>query len=313
MVREITQTSQHPVSALLYHFSTTHIAVEDGIETAVLVSWEEQSGLGRMGTFTFRDETFHIAVGSLRMMQMQNIYVDIDMNAQVTDNTASLGTVYISINGCIAGRIQYEDKIVPEAKSLIRQLHSNGFRTYVMTGDTGASAKAIAKQVEIPIEHVHASLLPHEKAALIEQFEHRYGPVVMVGDNLNDAAALATSSFGVVVSQRTVGKQSNVGHAYVSSILSSLQAEADAFLLPSSRPGRRIASKGGDHRTDQASEISGLQRITYILGLTREMSKRIHRILWWSMVYNFVALTLSSGALGAIFPYSIAEWLTFSP
>lgn len=76
----------------------------------------------------------------------------------------------------------------------VRELHSLGLRTVMLTGDNPTTARAIADQAGI--DDARGSLLPEDKLAAVEDLRNRYGHVGMVGDGINDAPALARASIG---------------------------------------------------------------------------------------------------------------------
>jgi Cd2+/Zn2+-exporting ATPase len=93
----------------------------------------------------------------------------------------------------ICGLIAVADTIRPEARNIVRRLHTEGIAHLVMlTGDNQVTAQAIAR--EVGFDEVHAELLPEDKVAKIEDLVTRYGTVAMVGDGVNDAPALARAS-----------------------------------------------------------------------------------------------------------------------
>jgi Cd2+/Zn2+-exporting ATPase len=98
----------------------------------------------------------------------------------------------------LLGVIAVADTVRPEAASVIRRLHEIGVeRTLILTGDNERSAQAIAWQ--LGVSDVRADLLPAEKLTVIEDLKREYGGVVMVGDGVNDAPALARASIGVAM------------------------------------------------------------------------------------------------------------------
>ncbi|MFD1427108.1 Cd2+/Zn2+-exporting ATPase [Kroppenstedtia sanguinis] len=104
---------------------------------------------------------------------------------------------------CLAGEagpmglIAFKDTIRPEAKAAVEQLQKLGVTPVMLTGDRQQTAEAIAGQAGI--EQVRAGLLPEEKVKAIRELEKKYGPVVMVGDGVNDAPALAVASVGIAM------------------------------------------------------------------------------------------------------------------
>ncbi len=92
------------------------------------------------------------------------------------------------------------DAARPDAADAIAQLHALGVQTALLTGDTQATAAAVAQRTGVR-EH-YAELLPHEKAQCIDALRTQYGAVGMAGDGINDAPALACADVGVSFAER---------------------------------------------------------------------------------------------------------------
>jgi Cd2+/Zn2+-exporting ATPase len=96
------------------------------------------------------------------------------------------------------GAIAVADRLRPHAADAVRRMREAGItHVAVLTGDTRATGAAIARAVGA--DSVLAELLPEEKAAAVRDLRQRYGPVVMVGDGVNDAPALATADVGIAM------------------------------------------------------------------------------------------------------------------
>ncbi len=96
------------------------------------------------------------------------------------------------------GLLALRDNLRPEAKRAVRSLKALGIRKVVMlSGDNKRTASAIG--LEVGIDAVHAPLKPEEKVAFIRELSRRDGHVLMVGDGVNDAPALAAASVGVAM------------------------------------------------------------------------------------------------------------------
>jgi Cd2+/Zn2+-exporting ATPase len=96
------------------------------------------------------------------------------------------------------GVIAVADRLRPHAADAVRRMREAGItHVAVLTGDTRATGAAIARAVGA--DSVLAELLPEEKAAVVRDLRERYGPVVMVGDGVNDAPALATADVGIAM------------------------------------------------------------------------------------------------------------------
>jgi len=107
-------------------------------------------------------------------------------------------TVFWISDGTALGLIAVSDELRPNAKAVISELQSLGVEKIVMiTGDNERVARSIAH--EVGIEEVHANLLPDDKVDILHALKECYQHVVMVGDGVNDAPALATASVGVAM------------------------------------------------------------------------------------------------------------------
>jgi Cd2+/Zn2+-exporting ATPase len=96
------------------------------------------------------------------------------------------------------GVIAVADRLRPHAADAVRRMREAGVsHVAILTGDTRATGEAIARAVGA--DTVLAELLPEEKAAAVAELRQRYGPVMMVGDGVNDAPALATADVGIAM------------------------------------------------------------------------------------------------------------------
>lgn len=119
------------------------------------------------------------------------------------DGPAGLAA-YVAIDERPAGVVRFDDQLRPGVAGLMRQLRQLGVRhTVMLTGDNAANAAAIG--VQAGIAQVEAGLLPEDKVRHLVALKERYGPVVMVGDGINDAPALATATVGVAMGARGTG------------------------------------------------------------------------------------------------------------
>jgi len=106
--------------------------------------------------------------------------------------------VLVGNEGIIHGAIAIRDGIRPNAKETLQAMRIQGIRRIVMlTGDNAATASAIAQ--ETGVDEFFSDLKPEEKSIRIKQLEEKYGRVMMVGDGVNDAPALARATVGIAM------------------------------------------------------------------------------------------------------------------
>ena len=136
----------------------------------------------------------------------------------------------VAINGRAAGLLGVADAVRPEAAEAVRALRAAGLRRIVLlTGDRAAPAQAVAREVGIAPEDVHAGLLPEEKVAIVKRLRAEGHRVAMVGDGVNDAPALAAAD--VAVAMGVAGTDLALQAADVALMTDDLRQAADAIVL----------------------------------------------------------------------------------
>lgn len=215
-----------------------------------------------------------MAIGNQRFMD--SVGVDAEKSDMLTDVLlSSKNAVFIAINSKLTGFATYSDEVKDDAARTINALLSEGFRVGLITGDTCASAQKLANAIGISPELVWSDQKPIDKAHVLEKLSSKYGPVAMVGDNMNDIPAISSASFSICVSH-----DSEVSSAVA----------GDAQLFPAS------------------SLSADLMRIPLLFRLAKATLKKIRQNLVWAMCYNVIALLLSSG-----FTSLIHESLVLTP
>jgi Cu+-exporting ATPase len=109
--------------------------------------------------------------------------------------------IFIAINGQYAGLFAIADPIKETTAAAIRALQQDGLRVVMLTGDNRTSAEAIARQLNI--DEVEAEVLPEDKSLAIRRLQDQGRVVVMVGDGVNDAPALASADVGIAMGTGT--------------------------------------------------------------------------------------------------------------
>jgi len=105
--------------------------------------------------------------------------------------------------GRIAGMIALQDTVRPQAEAAVRKLQELGIKVAMLTGDRAATAAVIARKTGVDL--VYSDLLPEDKVRYIQAMRQTNGHVVMVGDGVNDAPALATATVGMGMGMKGSG------------------------------------------------------------------------------------------------------------
>ena len=115
--------------------------------------------------------------------------------------STSDGAVLVTRGGHLLGSIHVADLLRPEAKAAIRDLKSMGLKTILLTGDSRSVAQAVGQG--LGVDEISAELLPEQKLQRVQQLLAQGNRVVMVGDGVNDAPALAQATVGVAMGSGT--------------------------------------------------------------------------------------------------------------
>jgi Cu+-exporting ATPase len=142
-----------------------------------------------------------ILAGNRRFLREQGISfkkMDSDIE-RYTSQGKSL--VYVARNGLPLGVIAVADTLKDNAAGIVARLHAQGLKVVMLTGDTRATAEAIAAQAGI--DRVIAEVLPEDKDNEIRRLQEQGEIVAMVGDGINDAPALARADLGIAIGSGT--------------------------------------------------------------------------------------------------------------
>ncbi|MBP9751352.1 MAG: cadmium-translocating P-type ATPase [Candidatus Moranbacteria bacterium] len=182
--------SEHPIARAVLSYAT-----ERKVETKRVERFEIVQGRGVRGVV---DGVEYFA-GNAAFLSELGVSFDV---AQGEEETRKGRTpVVLAIRERILGIAFVADAIKPEAKKAVSELHALGIRVVMLTGDDGNTARFIAD--EVGIDEVVAGALPDGKLAKIRELQEKGDIVVMVGDGVNDAPALAAADIGVAMSTGT--------------------------------------------------------------------------------------------------------------
>lgn len=179
------ENSKHPIARAI-----KELAVDEGVDIKETTGFLSQTGKGLEATI---DGTGY-CIGNLRLFTENQISCPADAIEQLEIEGKT--TIMVASEDEVIGIISLMDQRREGAKETITSLKKNGMMVEMLTGDNATTAAAIAEQ--LGFNGYHANLLPDDKLNTIETLKE-HGKVVMVGDGINDAPALATADVGIAM------------------------------------------------------------------------------------------------------------------
>lgn len=141
---------------------------------------------------------YYVHVGNQRFMRQSEIAVDGSALDRAALDQRGYSSLYIAVDGKLAGLVPYSDEIRAESRSVIQRLHALGVKNSIMlTGDNALVARAVCENLGLT-EHF-ADMLPADKADVIQQLQRQGRRVAMVGDGINDSPALSFADVGIAM------------------------------------------------------------------------------------------------------------------
>ncbi len=244
----LASASTHPLSRAIMN-----AAKERQIDPPRAAHVDESSGKGLTGQVDGRD----VQVVSPTVARHQGLAFDDDGDEATTRSV-------VIADGKLIGAIDFTDAIRPQAGDLIASLHDQQIEAMLLTGDRRAVAQRIGKQAGLNPDMIRAELRPEDKVKAVREAAQGGHVVAMVGDGINDAAALAEAA-----------SQGGVGVAIGSGTNIAIEA-ADVVI-----PGESL-----DHLLD-------------LMHISRQSLRTIKQNLFMSFIYNSVAIPAAAfGVLG---------------
>lgn len=258
--------SEHPIGRSITLKAKEELSL--GLEEALpgqVGSFENKVGKGIVAQIELRIQgstgRHEARVGNAPFLEKSGIMVPDELKPESNESSlkvaAGLTMIYIAIDGKFTGVLGLSDTVKPTAAAAVTALHRMGISTSLVTGDTYATAVAIADVVNIPKSSIRASVSPGQKQEIIAELQAQGEIVAMVGDGINDSPALATA---------------NVGIGLVSGSDIAVEA-ADVVIMRS----------------------EDLLNIPAALCLCRTIFNRIKMNLLWASGYNIIGLPFAMG------------------
>ncbi|MEU4788936.1 heavy metal translocating P-type ATPase [Micromonospora tulbaghiae] len=209
--------SEHPIAR-----AVAEAAAEAGALPPV-GEFANAEGLGVTGTVDGRA----VVVGRARLLRERGLDVPEEVVRAATGAEAAGRTAILAgWDGRVRGVLAVADAVKPTSRAAVARLRELGLKPVLLTGDNTTVAKAVA--AEVGIDEVIAEVLPAEKVAVIERLQGEGRVVAMVGDGVNDAAALARADLGLAMG---TGTDAAIEAADLTLVRGDLMAAADAIRL----------------------------------------------------------------------------------
>jgi P-type Cu+ transporter len=185
--------SEHPVAAAICSLAAAEVGVLPAASGFLALP-----GLGATGVVDGRE----ILVGRAALLADRGVAIPQALAEQCARwEHAGRTVVLASRDGQAAGAVAVADTVKPSAAAAVESLRRLGLRTVLLTGDSQATAVAVATQ--IGVDEVIAGALPDRKAAVIRELQDHRRLVAMAGDGVNDGPALATADLGLALGSGT--------------------------------------------------------------------------------------------------------------
>ncbi|MDU1905448.1 MAG: heavy metal translocating P-type ATPase [Dysgonomonas sp.] len=244
----IEKSSEHPLAEAIVSY-----LAEDNATYLRDIQVESLTGQGIRGVYN--DVTYY--AGNQKLVQEKNIDIDEGSQLWIDRKLKDAQTVIIfADSNTILAIIAIADKIKDSSVQAVAQLQQEGIEVYMLTGDNAQTAESIAKQANI--KNFKAGLLPADKTGFVKELQARGKVVAMVGDGINDSAALAQANVGIAMGQ-----------------------------------GSDIAID-----TAKMTIISNdLTKIPQAIKLSKQTNRTIKQNLFWAFIYNLIAIPIAAGIL----------------
>ena len=237
--------SEHPLAQAIVQYQTRQILPMEEFESLI--------GLGVRGKI---NGTYYYA-GNRRLLETNHLTVSPSLTEEAARLSQEAKTViWLADSQQALGLVAIADRIKPTSREAVRQLQEMGISTYMLTGDNPETAQRIAAQCGIT--HFQAEVLPQQKAQFIKDLQKEGKIVAMVGDGINDSAALAQADLSIAM-----GKGSDIAMDVAKMTLIS----------------------------------SDLNKITDAIRLSQATVRTIRENLFWAFIYNLIGIPVAAGIL----------------
>ncbi|MFJ9976279.1 heavy metal translocating P-type ATPase [Streptomyces cyaneofuscatus] len=217
----VEHSSEHPIAQAVAAGAVDRLG--DGSPLPTPEDFANVPGLGVQGAV----DGHTVLVGRPRLLAEAGIAVPPELAAALTEAGQQGRTaVAVAWDGAARGVLGVADAVKDGSAAAVAQLRALGLRPVLLTGDNRAVAEAVAR--EVGIDEVHAEVLPEEKVDVVKRLQAEGRSVAMVGDGVNDAAALATADLGLAMG---TGTDAAIEASDLTLVRGDLKVTADAIRL----------------------------------------------------------------------------------
>ena len=192
LAASLERASEHPLAAAIVAEATAR-----GSALASPSEFDSPLGKGVTGVVEER----RIDIGNARFLTERGVSVDRLQGRAEQLRSEGSTTIFVAINGTPVGIIGIADPIKATTPGALAALKSDGVRVIMLTGDTRATAEAVARK--LGLSDVEAEVLPEQKSDVVSRLHAEGRVVAMAGDGVNDAPALAAADVGIAMGTGT--------------------------------------------------------------------------------------------------------------
>ena len=192
LAASLEQASEHPLAAAIVAG-----ARERQVSLQRVSEFRSETGKGVAGLVSGHDVVLGNAV------LLRDLGIDLGRSAEKADVLRAEGqtVMFVAVDRKFAGLIGVTDPIKASTPEAVAALHAEGLRVIMLTGDSRATAEAVARK--LGLDDVIAEVLPADKRSVVQRLEREGHSVAMAGDGINDAPALAEATVGIAMGTGT--------------------------------------------------------------------------------------------------------------
>jgi len=191
-VATLERASEHPLAQAIVEGAT-----ERNLELGKTADFKSITGQGVTGVV----DDVEVAIGNVKLLESLGVEAYDLPNIAEQYRQEGQTVMLIALDGKAAGVVGVTDPIKESTPEAIAQLHAQGIKIVMLTGDNETTAQAVAKKLNI--DQVQAEVSPEEKSKVVESLQAQGHHVAMAGDGINDAPALARAHVGIAMGTGT--------------------------------------------------------------------------------------------------------------